>query len=73
LRCTRNIEEGMTFTIEPGVYFIPSLLASLEGNPAVNHQLISELIPYGGIRIEDNVLAKSDSVVNFTRMAFDSY
>ena len=56
LRCTRTIEPGMTFTIEPGLYFIPMLLEAWKDKKAINWKVIDELLPYGGIRIEDDVL-----------------
>ena len=70
LRLTRTIEESMVFTIEPGVYFIPSLLKSWQESSLLNHQLVSELIPYGGVRIEDNVIVEAVSTENLTRDAF---
>ena len=72
LRCTRTIEENMVFTIEPGVYFIPQLLASLGGNNHIDHNLLAELVPYGGVRIEDNVVATNGIAENMTRDAYAS-
>ncbi len=70
LRLTRKIENNMAFTIEPGLYFIPSLLAEWRGKGVLNEDLIDNLIPYGGIRIEDDVVVQADKVVNLTREAF---
>ena len=60
------------FTIEPGLYFIPMLLKKLKQSPhqsQVNWPLIDALMPYGGIRIEDNVVILNDQPVNLTRLA----
>ncbi|STH71009.1 Xaa-Pro dipeptidase [Escherichia coli] len=49
----------MVLTIEPGIYFIESLLAPcVKGSSAStsNWQKIEALKPFGGIRIEDNVV-----------------
>ena len=73
LRLTRNIEDDMVFTIEPGLYFIPMLLQQLQASEhsnAFNWPLINELVPYGGIRIEDNILMKGGQPQNLTRQAF---
>ncbi len=59
-------------TIEPGLYFIPALLEKARGSSlgkSINWTLAEELMPFGGIRIEDNVLATSDGAVNLTRGA----
>jgi Xaa-Pro dipeptidase len=73
LRLTRPVADGHVFTIEPGLYFIPMLLdalrASAAGN-AVNWASVERFLPYGGIRIEDNVLVQGDRIVNLTRDAF---
>lgn len=72
LRFTRTIEVGQVFTIEPGLYFVPSLLAALRQLPAgrwVNWSLVENLMPYGGIRIEDNIYVGADRVHNLTREA----
>lgn len=76
LRLTRPIELDMVFTIEPGVYFIPQLLAELRtGTWArdLNWPLLETLVDCGGVRIEDNVLVKARGVENFTRDAFAAY
>ena len=75
LRLTRPIEEGQVFTIEPGIYFIPMLLRELRNAPAgaaVNWRTVDELMPFGGIRIEDNVAIQEGVPVNLTRDAFDT-
>ncbi len=72
LRLTRDIENQQVFTIEPGLYFIPMLLKKLKQSPhqsQVNWPLIDALMPYGGIRIEDNVVILNDQPVNLTRLA----
>ncbi|MEM7080584.1 MAG: Xaa-Pro dipeptidase [Pseudomonadota bacterium] len=72
LRFTREITPEMVFTIEPGLYFIDSLLAELKAEAApVNWDLVEFLRPYGGVRIEDNVRVLADGgVENLTRDAF---
>lgn len=71
LRTLRTIQENDVLTIEPGIYFIPMLLNNLrsdsEKKSLINWKLVEELIPLGGIRIEDNIVAKKDSPLNLTR------
>jgi Xaa-Pro dipeptidase len=46
----------------------------LKSEPAgaqVNWTLVESLIPFGGIRVEDNVLVTEDQPMNFTREAFE--
>ncbi|MET1255653.1 Xaa-Pro dipeptidase [Aliikangiella maris] len=76
LRCTRHMEAGMAFTIEPGLYFIESLLAEQyqgEHKKAFNWEKINVMKPFGGIRIEDNIVVTPDKVINLTRDAFAKY
>lgn len=70
LKTTRELQVGMVFTIEPGIYFIPSLLNQLQDSAyssSMNWQVIAELSPYGGIRIEDNIILHADRTENITR------
>ncbi|WP_020410186.1 Xaa-Pro dipeptidase [Hahella ganghwensis] len=75
LRLTRSLQENMVITIEPGLYFIPMLLEKMiQDIPqhGCDLELIDTLKPYGGIRIEDNILVGRDTIRNLTReFSFD--
>ncbi len=61
LRLTRMLEPGVVVTVEPGIYFIESLLRAARADERksslIDWQVVEELKPYGGIRIEDDVVA----------------
>jgi Xaa-Pro dipeptidase len=73
LRLTRMLEPGVVVTVEPGIYFIESLLAAAHADERRAHidwGVVDELRPFGGIRIEDNVAAAAGKPENMTRNAF---
>lgn len=73
LRLTRTLQPGMVVTIEPGLYFIDSLLAGLRSGPhaeAVNWKAIDHLRKFGGVRIEDEVVCTDTAPENLSRNAF---
>ncbi len=72
LRNTSTIVEGQAFTIEPGVYFIDGLLATLKGSEhagLVDWRVVEQLTPLGGVRIEDDLIVTGGPGVirNLTR------
>lgn len=76
LRTLRSIQENDALTIEPGVYFIPMLLKNLKADgrtkSLIDWKLVDQLLPLGGIRIEDNVIALPQGPRNLTRQYLPS-
>lgn len=60
LRLDRDLLPGMVVTIEPGIYLVPAILADAGlrerlGN-SVDWDAATGMLPFGGIRIEDDVM-----------------
>ena len=73
LRLTRRLAPGMAVTIEPGIYFIPLLLDRLragEHAARVDWKAVDAMIPFGGVRIEDDVVCTAGAPENLSRDAF---
>ncbi|HEY7672022.1 MAG TPA: Xaa-Pro dipeptidase [Gammaproteobacteria bacterium] len=72
LRLTRLLEPDFVLTIEPGIYFISSLLEKMPGElrRKLNWVAVEQFLAYGGIRIEDNVVVEKSGHRNLTREAF---
>jgi Xaa-Pro dipeptidase len=70
---TRTLEPGMVVTIEPGLYFIPTLLKGLRGGKnakSVDWDKVAHLAKFGGVRVEDEVHCTDGAPENLTRDAF---
>ena len=73
LRMTRTLAPGMVVTIEPGLYFIPTLLKKLKDTKHARHvdwDVVEHFLPFGGVRIEDEVHCTEGASENITRDAF---
>lgn len=64
LRMARRLRPGHVVTDEPGIYFIPALIAKwkAEGTDKgfVNYPALEKYSDFGGIRLEDDVLITAD-------------
>jgi Xaa-Pro dipeptidase len=73
LRLTRRLDAGFVVTMEPGLYFIDPLLKAARAGPRsadIDWSRVDALRPFGGIRIEDDLLVTQNGCENLTREAF---
>lgn len=71
LRTARVLRLNEVITVEPGLYFIPALIDPMRSGKEATYfdfSVIDELVPLGGIRIEDNLQVKDGSSLNLTRV-----
>ncbi|MDE6871651.1 MAG: aminopeptidase P family protein [Bacteroidales bacterium] len=64
LRMARRLHPGHVITDEPGIYFIPALIAKWKEDGTdkgfVNYQKLEAYNDFGGIRLEDDILITED-------------
>ena len=71
LRLAKPLRPGFVVTIEPGIYFIPTLFelwrAERKFKNFINYDLCEKYMGFGGVRIEDDVLVTKDGCEILTK------
>jgi Xaa-Pro aminopeptidase len=60
LRVDVQLRPRQAWTVEPGIYVVPALLARERGRDGVDWARVDELHGFGGVRLEQNVLITGD-------------
>ena len=60
LRLDITLQPRQAWTVEPGIYVVPALLARERGREGVDWDRVDELHGFGGVRLEQNVLITDD-------------
>ncbi len=64
LRLGKSLQNGMVITVEPGIYFIPELISLWKSQHKfedfIDYNAIERAIPFGGIRLENNILVAAE-------------
>jgi Xaa-Pro aminopeptidase len=64
LRMAKRLLKGHVLTVEPGIYFIPSLMDQWQGEGKfrdfIDYEEVRKYAGFGGIRIEDNIVVTED-------------
>ena len=60
LRVGIALEPRQAWTVEPGIYLVPALLAGERDRDDVEWDRVDELAGFGGVRLEQNVLITDD-------------
>lgn len=72
LRCGRPLEENMVVTVEPGCYFIDAQIEELLQDPSlskfVNQGILARFRDSGGVRIESDIIVRSNGAENMTKV-----
>ncbi|XP_074596594.1 dipeptidase C [Brevipalpus obovatus] len=72
LRTRRELEKGMVITVEPGIYFIESLLEEAKNTRYLRDYFVWTEIDrfrnFGGVRIEDNIVVEDDGIELLTKV-----
>ncbi len=62
LRLAKELDPGFVLTVEPGIYFIPTLIDKWRSEGKykdfINYEAVEKYKNFGGIRIEDDVLVR---------------
>lgn len=66
LRLARKLRDGYVFTVEPGIYFIPGLIANWKSKSLfkefLNYEEIEKYIGFGGMRYESDYLITEEKL-----------
>ena len=66
------LAKNMCLTVEPGIYFIESLIDGAKTNAEISDyfdfDLLEKYIPVGGVRIEDDLRITENGFENFTKV-----